>query len=153
MRVMTAIRRQVLERIWRQDTLPVLVRYVLAGGAATAVNFVVRIPLTTLFGFEVAVVLAQAVGFTIGFLLYRNCVFKGAHTTLRQQIAAFGGVNLAAGVAVVCVAIVLRLVLIALDVPVFHAEWLAHAGGLATGAPLTFSGHFLVTFRRREHTA
>jgi energy-coupling factor transport system substrate-specific component len=138
------------QRLWRPDTLPTLFRYVFAGGIATAVNFLVRIPLTELFGFEVAVILAQAVGFCVGFLLYRSFVFTGASTTLKQQIAAFGGVNLVAAGAVICVAISLHLLLLAAGIPDFHAEWIAHAAGLATGAPLNFSGHFLLTFRSRR---
>ena len=82
--------------------------------------------------------------------IVRSFVFTGARTTLKQQIAAFGGVNLVAAGAVICVAISLHLLLLAAGIPDFHAQWIAHAAGLATGAPLNFSGHFLLTFRSRR---
>jgi len=150
MMALSSMARLAGQRLWQLDTLPTLLRYVFVGGTATAVNFLVRIPLTDLFGFEIAVMLAQAVGFCVGFLLYRYFVFTSASTTLNQQIAAFGGVNLVAAGAVICVAISLHLLLLAAGVPDFHAEWMAHAAGLATGAPLNFSGHFLLTFRSKR---
>jgi len=61
--------RREFDAVWRRDTIAVLFKYALAGGLATAVNFLVRIPLTGILGFELAVVVAQAIGFTTGFLL------------------------------------------------------------------------------------
>ena len=150
MRQTLAIISSCVESLWRRETFAVLCKYALAGGCATGVNFLVRIPLTSFFGFEIAVILAQALGFTTGFLLYRTFVFTDAKTTLTQQITAFGGVNLVAAGVVISVAIALRYLLLAAGVPEFYAEMMAHAGGLATGAPFNFSGHFLVTFRSRH---
>lgn len=125
------------------------VRYVLAGACATAANFLVRFPLSEMFRFEFAVATAQAIGLVIGFLLYRTFVFRGAATTLPQQVIAFGSVNLAATVVVITAAIGLRSFLLGAGLEVGYAEPLAHAAALALGAPVNFCGHLLVTFSRR----
>jgi energy-coupling factor transport system substrate-specific component len=136
--------------VWQRETIPIVIKYVLAGGMATGVNFLVRIPLTAMFGFEIALIIAQAIGFTTGFILYRSLVFSEAGTTFTQQVAAFGSVNVLVAGVVIGSALVLNTILVNVGMLPFHAQMVAHAGGLAAGAPLNFTGHLLVTFRSKN---
>ena len=88
----------------------VVFRYAAAGACATAANFLVRFPLSEFIRFEFAVTVAQIIGLSVGFWLYRTYVFRNAITGLSQQIATFLSVNLAAAIVVISTAIALRIV-------------------------------------------
>ena len=100
----------------------VALRYALAGGAATGLNFLSRFPLSKALPFEYAVLGAQGVGFLAGFLFYRAFVFRDAGTGLGRQIGAFAAVNLFSSGIVLAIALALRAVLTGFDVPLHLAE-------------------------------
>lgn len=133
--------------LWTVLANNVLFRYIIAGGFAAGLNFVIRFPLSTVIDFATAVIIAQLIGFAAGFLAYKYWVFPDATTKFLSQLLTFGGVNAVAGMVVVSTAILLRLALIAAGVPLFPAEPIAHATAICCGVPVNFLGHRLLTFR------
>jgi energy-coupling factor transport system substrate-specific component len=128
----------------------VALRYVLAGGTATGINFLSRFPLSQVLPFEWAVLGAQAIGFAAGFLFYRTWVFRDAGTRLPRQLTAFLGVNLFSTAIVLSAALMLRGLFLGLELPLWIAEAMAHAGGIACGTVFNFLGHRMLTFARRQ---
>ena len=128
----------------------VALRYALAGGAASGLNFLSRFPLSQALPFEYAVMGAQGIGFLAGFLFYRAFVFRDAGTGLGRQIGAFAAVNLVSSAIVLAVAVPLRAFLTGLDIPIALAEAAAHAGGIGSAAVFNFIGHRILTFTRKQ---
>ena len=128
----------------------IALRYLLAGGTATGINFLSRFPLSQVLPFEYAVLGAQGFGLAAGFLLYKTCVFRDAATRLLRQIASFLAVNLCSTLIVLLTAITLRGFFLGLEIPLGYAEALAHAGGIASGTIFNFIGHRILTFARKQ---
>jgi energy-coupling factor transport system substrate-specific component len=125
------------------------IRFVIGGAFASAINWLSRMALSSVFSFATAVLIAQAIGMSVGFIVYRAWVFPGSRLSLFLQIGQFLAVN-AIGTLVVFVASTqLRSQLIN-TMPVFYAEGLAHALGIAFGAVTNFIGHSVFTFARRK---
>lgn len=124
-----------------------LVRFLLLGGTAAAINWIVRFPLSLFLPFPAAVFVAYLIGMTAGFTLYRSYVFPGSPLPLGVQIGLFLVVNTIG--AVIVLAVSLALLNIAFpafgDVP--FAEALAHGTGIGVGAAANFIGHKYLTFR------
>lgn len=126
-----------------------VVRFLIAGGSAAAINWVARILLSLAMPFEAALLLAYAIGMAAGFWLYRAFVFRGAgHGSLRNQILIFLGVN-AVGALVVLVAS--NLLIAGLDVllptvPLSIAQAFGHGIGIGLGAVANYVGHRFLTF-------
>ena len=135
--------------IGRATAFPQSVRFLLAGGFAAFVNWVVRFPLSILLPFEAAVVAATAIGMMIGFIGYRFYVFPGSARSLLRQLRDFIVVNLVTLVAVAAAASVLRDLLLPFAGPPL-AEAVAHAIAIALGAGLNYVAHSLVTFQHRH---
>ncbi|WIY53945.1 GtrA family protein [Devosia sp. YIM 151766] len=129
------------------ERLPQLVRFLLLGGLAAAVNWLARIPLSVFLPFDMAVALAYLIGMSAGFTLYRKYVFPGASRPLIEQVLVFLGVNLAGA------AVVLGLSRLFLDMPFgiglppLLRESVAHGFAIGIGAVVNFLGHKLLTFR------
>ncbi|MCG6122884.1 MAG: GtrA family protein [Microvirga sp.] len=125
---------------------PQVVRFLLLGGLAAAVNWGVRFPLSLLMPFPAAVAAAYAIGMTVGFTLYRKYVFPGGGRPIAQQATLFVIVNsvTAAFVMVVAIALVAAPPLEPLPLPV--REGLAHGFAIALGATCNFFAHKLLTF-------
>lgn len=124
-----------------------IVRFLLLGGTAAAINWIVRFPLSLFLPFPAAVFFAYLIGMMAGFTLYRAYVFPGSSLPLSVQIGLFLAVN------AVGAAIVLGVSLVLLDAvfPAFggvpFAEALGHGMGIAIGAAANFVGHKFLTFR------
>lgn len=128
-------------------------RFLVAGGLASLVNWLVRFPLSLVLPFGTAVGAAYAVGMLVGFVLYRSWVFPGSTLPLAAQIGRFVLVN-AAGLAVVVMgAKGLVAVLMTGGLPGGPAEAAAHAGAIVLGALVNFAGHRALTFARRGPAA
>ncbi|MDW3098962.1 MAG: GtrA family protein [Alphaproteobacteria bacterium] len=135
-----------------------VLRFLLVGSLAAAVNWIARIALSAAFApalsFEMAVLIAYAIGMTSGFLLYRAYVFPDAGLPMAVQLRRFIAVNLVSAVEVWLVAVVLlRMVVPALGIglevmPI--AEALAHGIAIAIGAATSYVGHKLLTFRSAQ---
>ena len=125
-------------------------RFLVAGGLASLLNWLVRFPLSLVLPFELAVGVAYAIGMGVGFALYRSWVFPGSALPFRVQLGRFIAVN-AAGLATVMVGA--RVLVLAFDssglLPVSPAEALAHAMAIVLGAAVNFVGHRALTFARR----
>ena len=133
-----------------------VVRFLLAGGSAAAINWFARILLSLVMPFEAALLVAYAIGMAAGFVLYRRFVFRGAGAgAMRRQLAAFLVVNaLGAGVVLaVSAGLVAALGAVMPSLPLAVAEALGHGVGIAFGAVANYFGHRLLTFATRagEH--
>lgn len=127
--------------------LPQVVRFLLLGGLAAAVNWVVRFPLSLVLPFPVAVLIAYLIGMSVGFTLYRSYVFPGSDRPLLEQTITFLTVNLAGAVVVMLIAGLLLSLLGPTDWPDFLKEGLAHGVAIGLGAVVNFFGHKSLTFR------
>lgn len=124
-------------------------RFLLLGGTAAAINWIVRFPLSLAMPFPAAVFAAYLIGMTAGFTLYRAYVFPGSPLPLGVQIGLFLAVNALGAVIVLGVSLaLLDIVFPALGGAPF-AEALAHGTGIAVGAAVNFVGHKYLTFRIR----
>ncbi|KMO42582.1 sugar translocase [Methylobacterium variabile] len=134
---------------------PEVVRFLIAGGSAAAINWLSRIALSWVLPYWASMLVAYGIGMAAGFWLYRTFVFRGATGRLPRQAAVFVAVNAAGagvvlGVSTLLIA-ALTAVLPALPLPV--AEALGHGVGIAAGAVSNYFGHQILTFgvRRGGH--
>ncbi len=128
-----------------------IARFLVVGTLAAAVNWLARIALSAAFApalsFELAVLIAYAIGMTSGFLLYRAYVFPEAALPMAVQVRRFIAVNLVSAAEVWVIAVVLvRVAFPAIGFETF-AEAIAHGIAIAAGAATSYAGHRLVTFR------
>jgi putative flippase GtrA len=125
-------------------------KFLVAGGSASSVNFVVRFPLSSLFSFDIAVSLAYVIGMAAGFALYRSWVFPGSSIPLYSQVMRFIAVNacgllVVVGISSLAAGALIDAGLFAPDV----AEAIAHLVGIGSGAVANFAGHSIITFADR----
>lgn len=123
-------------------------RFLLLGGFAAAVNWVVRFPLSLFLPFEWAVFFAYLIGMSVGFVLYRSYVFPGSTRSTREQVFYFLVVNAAGAVIVTGLAALLVAGLEPFSWPLFIKEGLGHGIAIGAGAVFNFFGHRIVTFAR-----
>jgi putative flippase GtrA len=128
--------------------LPQSFRFLLAGGSAAAVNWLVRFPLSAVMPFSVAVIGATLIGMVFGFVTYRTFVFPGSSRRIGQQLRDFVLVNLMS-LAVVTVAATLFRDLLQPYLTLQLAEALSHAIGITIGAVLNYIAHSAITFQNR----
>lgn len=124
-----------------------IVRFLLLGGTAAAINWAVRFPLSLFMPFPAAVFLAYLVGMMAGFSLYRAYVFPGSSLPLGVQIGLFLAVNLVGAAVVLGVSIALLEWLLPALGWLLFPEAVAHGTGIAVGAAINFVGHKYLTFR------
>jgi energy-coupling factor transport system substrate-specific component len=127
-------------------------RFLLLGGLAAAVNWLVRFPLSEVMPFNAAVGVAYAIGMSVGFALYRTYVFPGSNRPLLQQTIMFLTVNLIGAVVVLGVTIWLMRLQTSLPYPQFVKEGAAHGMAIAIGAVVNFVGHKAITFRHLKRS-
>jgi len=123
-------------------------RFLVAGGIAALVNWLVRFPVELVVPYLAALLVSTCVGMTCGFLLYRAWVFPGSPRPLAGQIRDFILVNLTGQAAMLAVAASLRPLLMLVAVGALLAGASAHALGIAVGAVVNYLGHRHVTFAR-----
>lgn len=123
------------------------VRFLALGGFAAAVNWLVRFPLSLIMPFEAAVLVAYAIGMSVGFSLYPRFVFPGSDRPVSQQIVIFIVVNLAGAAVVVAVSYLLLLAQSGFGYPLIVKQGLAHGLAIGAGALANFFGHKKITFR------
>jgi len=135
-----------------------VLRFLLVGTLAAAVNWLARITLSAAFApalsFEVAVLIAYAIGMTSGFLLYRAYVFPDAGLPMAVQVRRFIAVNLVSAAEVWLIAVLLlRVVVPAVGIGAEYtaiAEALAHGVAIAAGAATSYVGHKFLTFKSAQ---
>jgi len=126
------------------------VRFLLAGGSAALLNWLVRFPFGLFLPYTTALIAAQAVGMAYGFIIYRNWAFRSSgERSVVAELRDFLAVNAAGAVVTIALAVAAKAGLLLLGVPATIAEGVAHAGGIAAGAVVNFLGHKHMTFRDR----
>ncbi len=123
------------------------IRFLLAGGSAAFLNWIIRFPLSMFMTYAAAVTVATMIGMVAGFLLYRSLVFQGSTRSLWLQIRDFIGVNIVAGVVTVVSALVLSSGPWWPEAYKHLAPGASHMAGIGIGAVVNFFGHKLFTFR------
>lgn len=122
-------------------------RYLLAGALAAAANYGSRFLFSLWVPFEIAVILAFAVGLCTGFVLMRRYAFQGGNKSLSAQAGMYVSVNLLGLVQTLIISsAMLRLALPSLGVNE-HAEAIAHGIGVAVPVVTSYFGHRWLTFR------
>lgn len=124
-----------------------VMRFLLLGGTAAAINWIVRFPLSLFMPFPAAVFVAYLIGMSAGFTLYRAYVFPGSSLPLGIQIGLFLAVNLVGAVVVMGVSIILLEWLLPVLGWSLVPEAIAHGSAIAVGAGINFVGHKYLTFR------
>jgi putative flippase GtrA len=138
-----------MTRSWRAKIPPEALRFLVAGGISSLVNWLSRFPLSTLFTFDIAVALAYGSGMVIGFWLYKIWVFPGSILSLRAQLVRFVAVNALGLLVVVASADLLSKTFQFVGIaPTALSYSVAHAISIAFGAVVNFYGHRFMTFAR-----
>lgn len=127
--------------------LPQLVRFLLLGGLAAAINWLVRFPLSLMMPFPAAVFVAYLIGMSAGFTLYRAYVFPNSPQPIGVQAALFLIVNAIGAVVVMGVSLALLDHILPLVGWWLLPEAVAHGTGIAVGAVVNFVGHKYLSFR------
>ena len=107
--------------------LPQVVRFLLLGGLAAAINWLVRFPLSLVLPFPAAVFVAYLIGMSAGFTLYRAYAL-GAVVVMAVSLALLDHLLPAVG---------WRLL----------PEAVAHGTAIGVGAVANFFGHKYLSFR------
>jgi len=128
--------------------LPQAGRFILAGGLAALINWLVRFPLSYLMPFAGAVAAANVVGMVFGFVAYRLFVFPGSNRRLVHQLRGFIVVNLLSTLVVVSVSVILSSYILPLIGWRWQIEAISHAAGIAAGAVSNYFGHRQFSFAR-----
>lgn len=136
---------------WKRNPiadLPQAARFILAGGAAALLNWLVRFPLSLVMPFAAAVAVANVIGMAFGFVAYRSFVFPASSRILRRQLTDFVAVNLFSMIVVVAVSVAFADYLL----PLLGLQWqvqpISHATGIAAGAITNYFGHCQFSFAR-----
>lgn len=129
-----------------------VVRFLVLGGLAAAVNWLVRFPLSLFMPLGAAVLLAYVVGMATGFVLYRNYVFQQSTSSLRRQASTFLLVNGVTASVVVGLSYLLLALQSSAAYPITVKEGVAHGLAICAGAILNYLGHQALTFWRATPT-
>jgi energy-coupling factor transport system substrate-specific component len=125
---------------------PVL-RFLIAGGSAAALNWLARLALSAVVPFWAALILAQGVGMGAGFWLYRAFVFRASGGAMGRQLVAFLGVNaVSAGIVLLASLAAAGGLARGLGLAAPVAEGIGHALGIGVGAVANYLGHRRLTF-------
>lgn len=130
-----------------------ILRFLLLGGLAAAINWLARFPLSLVMPFSGAILVAYMIGMTAGFALYRAYVFPGSTVPMGRQVAVFLLVNAAGAVVVWSVAMALAVRVFPAAGYTFMPEATAHGIAIGVGAAANFVGHKFLTFRRAPDAA
>jgi energy-coupling factor transport system substrate-specific component len=133
--------------------LPKPFRFLLAGGGAAAINWLVRFPLSWALPFFIAVLAAAVIGMVVGFILYRGFVFPGSGRAVLLQARDFFAVNMISSGVVALLAMAFLRLAIQFGLEIQTAEAVAHAAAIGLGAVLNYLGHSLITFGPRDRAA
>lgn len=127
--------------------LPQVVRFLLLGGLAAAINWLVRFPLSLVLPFPAAVFVAYLIGMSAGFTLYRAYVFPNSRQPVPLQVTLFLIVNALGAVVVMAVSLALLDHLLPAIGWSVLPEAVAHGTAIGVGAVANFFGHKYLSFR------
>ena len=121
--------------------------FLVAGGIAAGVNFLLRILLNRWMPYAAAIVVAYAFGMLTAFVLNRRLVFPQASKALRHQALWFAIVNLAAVLQTLAISLLLAWVVFPSTGFGWHPETVAHAIGIGIPVITSYIGHKYITFK------
>jgi len=130
--------------------VPQAARFILAGGAAALVNWLVRFPLSYIMPFAGAVALANVIGMVFGFVTYRFFVFPDSNRPVAHQLRDFIVVNLLSMIVVVLVSVLFASYVLPLLGFRWQVEAISHAMGIGAGAVSNYFGHKQFSFARHS---
>ena len=122
--------------------------FLLAGGVAMGVNWVVRIILDIWMPFLGAVMVAYCVGMATANILKARFVFPSNPQHRRRELLYFIGFNVAAFPFVLLISYLLGSVLFSIIMPAAWARAVGHLIALASPAVVNFVAHKFITFRQ-----
>jgi putative flippase GtrA len=125
------------------------VLFLLTGGLAALINVISRIGFSAFMRFELAVLLAYAIGMLTAYLLSRRFVFISARVSVRRSLAGFALVNLLAVLQTWLVSVGMRYWLLPLLGVVAFRDLIAHGCGVAVPVLSSYFGHKHISFRDR----
>lgn len=140
----------MMDRLKRLVQSSAILRFLICGGSAAAINWFARIGFSFIMPFEPAIMLAYAIGMTAGFLLYRSLVWPGSGISWKAQVPAFLLVNAVGAVVVFGTAVGLERAVAGLLGPSPLAEAFAHGTAIAVGAVTNYLGHSRITFASKN---
>lgn len=123
-----------------------VLRFLLFGTIAAAINWLVRMPLSSIMPFSLAVILAYGIGMSAGFTLYRKYVFPSSSRSVANQVKLFLAVNLVGAIQVWLIAMVLVFYLFPRAGFNLFPEAIGHGIAIAVGAVTSYLGHKYLTF-------
>jgi len=123
-------------------------RFLACGGVAAFVNIVARFVFSTFLVFEVAVLIAYAIGMVTAYVLFRKLVFGRSGRSVASEGYRFVLVNIVALGLVFSVSVLLARVVFPLIQFQWHAQDIAHVIAVAVPAISSYVGHKRYTFRR-----
>lgn len=122
--------------------------FLLVGGTAAAINVLARAVLSLWIVYPVAIVLAFIISCALAFGLNRVFVFKDAVNAVSSQATWFLLVNLGALLLTFSISMFLARVLFPTIHFTWHAEFIAHAIGVASPVFTSYVAHQRLSFRR-----
>ena len=123
-------------------------RFLIAGGSAALLNWLVRFPLGLVMPYPAALLFAQAIGMAYGFVIYRSWAFRSSRRrSIFAELRDFLAVNAACAAITIGLAVAVETALSAILPGQSLAQALAHALGIAAGAVANYLGHRHITFR------
>ena len=122
-------------------------RFLLAGGLSTLVNFGSRFIFSCFFSYGLSIFLAYLIGMLVAFLLMRGRVFAVTHQALAPQILKFTVVNMLGLIQTLIISLFLAHHLLPWLGITQHVEALAHFMGLCPLVLTSYVGHKFVSFR------
>ena len=131
-----------------------VMRYLVVGGSATAVNYISRFGWSLILPFSLAVPAAYLTGMIFSFPLYRHFVFPQSHRSVHQQVSGFVVVNILGITQVWLVSLALsQHVLPLLGGGTFSSQAIGH--GIAVTVPIfsSYVGHKHLSFRGTHTSA
>ena len=123
-------------------------RFLVCGGFAATVNVVARFLLSGFLVFEVAVLIAYAIGMVTAYALFRKLVFGRSGRSVASEGYRFVLVNIVALGLVFSVSVLLARVVFPLIQFQWHAQDIAHVIAVAVPAISSYVGHKRYTFGR-----
>ncbi len=121
--------------------------FLVVGGTAAAVNFLVRILINQWMSYAWAIIVAFCISLAIAFVLNRLFVFKKSKQSMRHQATWFVLVNLFALAQTLGVSMLLATEVFPALSFHWHTESVAHMIGIALPLISSYFGHKHLSFR------
>lgn len=132
---------QLTDQLKYQFLKPQFIMFVLCGGIAAVVNIVVRMILSLLFPYSVAIVIAYSIGMITAFFLNRTFVFQKTTQKTNRQAFYFITVNLLAVAQTLVISLLLVKVIFPLVNYTFQVKTIAHSIGVVVPVFTSYIGH------------